>query len=95
MLSSLYSVTMVTAAMAVLCALMETMIPQGKLKSTVLLALGIVFLLALASPLAGLLQEPPTLAAGAMQDTFALEQQTTHYEDLLRGYYEISVAGKQ
>ncbi len=94
MLSSLYSVTMVTAAMAVLCALMETMIPQGKLKSTVLLALGIVFLLALASPLAGLLQEPPTLAAGAMQDASALEQQTT-YEDLLRGYYEISVAAKQ
>ena len=94
MLSSLYSVTMFTAAMAVLCALMETMIPQGKLKSTVLLALGIVFLLAIASPLAGLLQEPPALAAGAMQDASGLEQQTT-YEDLLRGYYEISVAGKQ
>lgn len=94
MLSSLYSVTMFTAAMAVLCALMETMIPQGKLKSTVLLALGIVFLLALASPLAGLLQEPPTLAASAMQDASGLEQQTT-YEDLLRNYYEISVAGKQ
>lgn len=93
MLSSLYSVTMFTAAMAVLCALMETMIPQGKLKSTVLLALGIVFLLALASPLAGLLQEPPTLATGAMQDASGLEQQTT-YEDLLRSYYEISVAGK-
>lgn len=92
-MSSLYSVTMFTAAMAVLCALMETMIPQGKLKSTVLLALGIVFLLALASPLAGLLQEPPVLSAGAVQNSTDWRQQTT-YEDLLRGYYEISVADK-
>lgn len=94
MLSSLYSVTMFTAAMAVLCALMETMIPQGKLKSTVLLALGIIFLLALASPLAGLLQEPPTLAASAVQNNSSIDQDTT-YDDLVRSYYEISVAGKQ
>ena len=95
MLSSLYSVTMFTAAMAVLCALLETMIPQGRLKSTVLLAIGIVFLLALAAPISDLIrQEPVSLETGIKQDVQGTKQSPT-YEGLLKGYYEDSVARKQ
>ena len=92
MLSSLYSVTMFTAAMAVLCALVETMIPQGKLKSTVLLAIGVVFLLALAAPIESLVR---TQAPGWETEGTQIAQQTqppATYEGLLRGYYEQSAA---
>lgn len=95
MLDSLYSVTMLTAAMAVLCALLECMIPQGKLKSTVLLAIGVIFLLSIAAPIAGLLQEDlPSVAVDTQTDSNMQAELPTH-EELLRSYYEESAADMQ
>lgn len=87
MQQALYRLTMVIAGMAVIATLFETLIPRGKLRNTVLLAVGIVFLLAVAEPLVSLLRggsfELPVSAPASIAATHA----PTH-EDLLRGYYE-------
>lgn len=87
MQQALYRLTMLIAGMAVIATLFETLIPRGKLRNTVLLALGIVFLLAVAEPLVSLLRGASFDLPVSAQPGIAATQAPTH-EDLLRGYYE-------
>ncbi len=90
MLNELYSTTKMVASMAVLCVLLEALIPQGKLKNSVLLAVGIIFLLSIAQSLTQLVNmDIPT---ALMQEDpspygFAGEKPPTHNE-LIEHYFE-------
>jgi|GEM_PF-6763491 len=84
---ALYRLTMLIAGMAVITTLFEALIPQGRLRNTVLFAVGLVFLLAVAEPLLGLFSaEPLSLPASAPIE--AAPAETPTHEELLRGYYE-------
>lgn len=93
-MNALYSYTMLVAALAVLCALFECLIPQGKLKQVVLLAVGLLFLIGIVTPLAELLGGKDLNAFPSTPIAAPVLPQTappTH-EELLRGYLEDSLA---
>ncbi len=92
MQTSLYQITLLIAGVAVVTTLLEVLIPQGKLKKTVMFAVGLVFLLSIAAPIARLVTSAPSLRL--FQSEEAPKSTTdpgTTYEELLRKYYEQSL----
>lgn len=89
MLNEFYFATKMVAAMAVLCVLLEALIPKGKLKNTVLLAVGVIFLLSIAQSLAQLvnLEIPASSMQADQSPGFNMERMPTHNE-LLERYFE-------
>ena len=87
MQQALYRLTMLIAGMAVVSTLFEAIIPRGKLRNTVLLAVGLVFLLAVAEPLLSLFRSGAFDLPVSAQTNIETTQAPTH-EELLRGYYE-------
>ena len=89
MMNTFYEYILGIAAMAVLCVLLEAMVPEGGLKRTVQFCVGIIFVCCLAAPIvAGV-----NLQAAEKAFSFSLHIEqpsqigpTTH-EELLRGYY--------
>ncbi len=88
----LYQITLLIAGMAVVITLLEVLVPQGKLKKTVLFALGLVFLLSVSAPIVRLVTSAPSAELFQMEE---LPQFTPvpgpSYEELLRKYYEQSL----
>ncbi len=90
MQNALYQITLLIAGTAVVTTLLEVLIPQGKLKKTVLFAIGLVFLLSIAAPIGGLVHSASALELFEKnsQAHSSVPQATPGYEDLLRKYYE-------
>ncbi len=88
----LYQITLLIAGMAVVTTLLEVLIPQGKLKKTVLFTVGLVFLLSIAAPITRLVTSSPSNELFQMEE---MPQSTAvpgpSYEELLRKYYEKSL----
>ena len=90
MQNALYQITLLIAGTAVVTTLLEVLIPQGKLKKTVLFAIGLVFLLSIAAPIGGLVNSASTLELFTENNGAhsSVPQATPNYEELLRKYYE-------
>ncbi len=90
----LYEITLLIAGMAVVITLLEVLVPQGKLKKTVLFTVGLVFLLSVSTPIVQLVTSESSAKLFQMEE---LPQFTPvpgpSYEDLLRKYYEQSLEG--
>ncbi|HWR23037.1 MAG TPA: stage III sporulation protein AF [Feifaniaceae bacterium] len=88
----LYQITLLIAGMAVVVTLLEVLIPQGKLKKTVLFAIGLVFLLSVSAPIVRLVTSGPSGELFQMEELPELTPVPgPSYEDLLRKYYEQSL----
>ena len=91
-MDALYSVAMLIAAMAVLCALLEGLLPEGKLKKIVLFAIGLIFLIAVASSVIGILQNGSSPFQDVQLQGDTIDSQgigtARSHEELLRGYYD-------
>lgn len=89
----LYDYTMLVAALAVLYALFECLIPQGKLKQIVLLAVGLLFLIGIVTPLVELLETGGNTFPYTGQTVPAPSQTATPtHEELLQKYFEESIS---
>ena len=88
----LYQITLLIAGMAVVITLLEVIVPEGKLKKTVLFTVGLVFLLSVSAPIVQLVTSAPSTELFQMEK---LPQFTPvpgpSYEDLLRKYYQQSL----
>ncbi len=86
----LYAYTVQVAALAVLCALFECLIPQGNLKKVVLFALGLLFLIGISAPLLTKMTEMPLDLSwpntSAASESFDGEAKS--HTDLLQEYYD-------
>lgn len=91
-MDALYSFALRIAVMSVLCVLAESLIPQGRLKKTVQLCVGVLFVLAIASPIAGCVQQDIPEFSIMAEDMQSGVMELPTYEELLRGYYGDSVA---
>lgn len=88
----LYEITLLIAGMAVVTTLLEVLIPQGKLKKTVMFAVGLVFLLSIAAPLTKIVTSAPSaelFQGGELAQITPMPGPS--YEELLRKYYEKSL----
>jgi len=85
-MDGLYSFASTVAAMAVICTLMEFCMPGGKLKGSVRMAAGLLFVLAIAQPIVRLASEGaaafPTAHAGK-----STRQTPVDHEEWLRTLY--------
>lgn len=89
-MNSFYSYIMLVAALAIFCALLEGVIPEGKLKSTVLFVIGLLFLIGILSPLFELLNSAQIASGEVLQEDNIHDQQQLDkpsYIDLLEEYY--------
>lgn len=88
-MEAFYSYTMLIASLAILCALFECLIPQGRLKNVVLFAIGLLFLTGIVRPLVELVNgSAPDLSFPAEIEMPAPTYGDSSYEELLRGYYD-------
>ncbi|MDR1620342.1 MAG: stage III sporulation protein AF [Clostridiales bacterium] len=87
-MDTVYSYTLLIAALAVLCALFECLIPQGKTKSVVLFVMGLLFLLGIVTPLVALSKESAAFELPADKTTESANGAPPSHEEILRGYYE-------
>ena len=88
----LYQITLLIAGMAVVTTLLEVLIPQGKLKKTVLFAVGLVFLLSVAAPITRLATSTPSAELFQMEELPQITPKPgPSYDELLRKYYEQSL----
>lgn len=85
-MQSLYSMAITLATMAVISALLEFLMPSGPLKKTVVLAIGMVFVLIIATPIIKLMQGEVSI--DAIQWNQQPLQETTTHEELLRELYD-------
>lgn len=89
-MNSFYSYIMLVAALAIFCALLEGVMPEGKLKATVLFAIGLLFLIGILSPLFELLHSSQIVSGEIFgEDSINNQQQLDKpsYIDLLEEYY--------
>lgn len=85
-MDGLYGFASTVAAMAVICTLMEFCMPSGKLKGSVRMAAGLLFVLAVAQPIVRLAAE----GAAALPAAYAVEptrRTTVDHEEWLRDLY--------
>lgn len=88
----LYEITLLIAGMAVVTTLLEVLIPQGKLKKTVMFAVGLVFLLSIAAPLTKIVTSVPSAELFQVGELPQITPMPVpSYEELLRKYYEKSL----
>ncbi|MDL2258536.1 hypothetical protein LJC42_05225 [Eubacteriales bacterium OttesenSCG-928-K08] len=94
MLEVLYSFAMHIAAMAVLCVLAEFLIPRGKIKSTVQLCVGIIFVLSIAGYLTGSMQGEAWLFdadVSKQMEQLPPASEAFNHEELIKDYYRKSL----
>lgn len=87
-MNAIYEYTILIAALAILCALFEFLIPQGRLKQAVRLAIGLLFLIGIATPLTQLLRTGRMNLPALTWEEQAPALEQPGYDELLRGYYE-------
>ncbi|OQB25209.1 MAG: hypothetical protein BWY11_00539 [Firmicutes bacterium ADurb.Bin182] len=87
-MESMMSTVVTIAAMAVVCMLLEMLLPKSALKSSVAIIIGIAFLLTAAEPIIGLIkkQDQPVIerAAGIFEEE---ERDLQPYRDFLLGIF--------
>ena len=85
----IYRATLTVAAMAVLTALLEFLLPQSKLKPCVSIAIGIIFVLSIAAPVVSLCAGR-TIAPdfSALPFDKQPEQEAPSYQAFMEGLYE-------
>jgi len=86
-MQELYRITMMVAAMAVVCALLEFCMTEGPLKKSVILAIGMVFVLIIAGPIINLCKGEVNFEL-PVQQTMPFEQNITHQQLLYDLYTE-------
>ncbi len=86
-MEALYEITHTIAAMAVVCTLAEFILPKGKLHSSVTLAVGLLFVLAIATPIVSLFTDLEAADISSyIEQAPMIEHQQTH-EDYLAQIY--------
>ncbi len=86
MLEALKNVMVTAAVMAVACTMLEFILPKGKLKTTVTIAAGLIFLLSIAGPIISLLGGGADISFSLPHEEKAAER-PMDYEAWLSGLY--------
>ena len=96
-MNTLYSFAIHVASMAVVCILIEGLVPRGVLQPTVKLCIGILFILSIAVPMVELIGGAESYdwegLTGFQAQSAATIAET--YENLLKGYYKAYLEGNE